>query len=334
MTMPSGATWIGAHLGLNHPIAACCICAVIGVPAYFIGTSEVGTPTIVLTLDDATTSQYVHGLSIAEEFGITGTLYVPTQRVLEQGEERGYFMTATDVKEFQDAGWEIGSHTLIHENLLEVGPAAALETMKGSDFQLRSMIGDVDQMTFSYPYGAFDDVTEALAETVYSYSVNAWSAANGLNVPATFEEHNIHRFDIFDQEAAEAACEVMASLDEHQTYVVIVHEIVEEDPADWQMSTETYRYLLTCIEDAVDNGAVTKTVLEAANDLRILRDYGDPVMKSEEEVEVESVAEIPQEIAESPFVTVVPLDETTDVVVQTITPTVRPVARPVDTSDE
>lgn len=292
MTMPSGATWIGAHLGLNHPIAACCICACVGVPAYMIGTSEVGTPTVVLTLDDATASQFEYGLAIAEEYDIDGTLYVPTQRVLEQGAERGYFMTVEDVQAFVDAGWEIGSHTLIHENLVEVGPAAALATMQASDFQLRSMIGDVTQMTFSYPYGAFDDVTQALSETVYDYSVNAWSASNGLNVPATFEEHNIHRFDIFDQVAALSACEVIGNLGDHETYVVIVHEIVEEDPQDYQISVETYRYLLGCIQDAVDNnGVVTKTLLEAANDLRILRDYGDP---ADAEPAAEEVVETPE----------------------------------------
>lgn len=283
MTMPSGTGWIGAHLALNHPLAACAVC-LCGFGFWQVVSNDVHSPTVVLTIDDALTSQIEYGLPIAQEFDIDGTLYVNTQLVLDMGDTRDFYMTTADVKKFADAGWEIGAHTTHHDNLLKLakddGPTAVLETMQLSDAHVREITGDLDDsVTFAYPYGEFDQITKALADSVFSYSVNAWSDAEGINVPDTFEPHNIHRFDVGSAEDVSQACDTIADLGKNQTYVVIVHDIITDiqtnvvdyERPDWTLTVSEYRALLTCIDEAE---VVTKTLRQAAADLDAAHRYG------------------------------------------------------------
>lgn len=279
MTMPSGATWIGGHLALNHPLAACCVCVAAGA-AHYTATSETASPTVVLTLDDATSTQYSNAFRIAEEFGIKGTLYVPTQLVLDsKGTENDYHMTVDNLVEMKEAGWEIGAHTLGHENLLEIEPHEALVTMLGSKNQLVEMVPGIDDrvVTFSYPYGAYDQVIETFAWSMFEYSVNAWSDERGINIPETFENQNIHRFDVSNEDLAIEACEIITNLAPQETFVITMHGIVDdENPPLYTLSVSAYTDLLQCIVDAEQSGTglTTKTLKEAADDLRFLREFG------------------------------------------------------------
>lgn len=286
MTMPSGTGWIGAHLALNHPLAACVVC-LCGIGGWQVISNDVHAPTVVLTLDDAVAAQIEYGLPIAEEFDIDGTLYVNTQLVFDMADERGFYMTMDDVATFAESGWEVGAHTTMHDNLLELakadGQLAVLETMQLSDAHVRGVTGEpANSVTFAYPYGDFDTITEALSASVFSYSVNAWSDANGINVPATFEPHNIHRFDVGSPEDVTQACNTIADLGAGQTYVVIVHDIVPDavvedvtyERDDWTLTVTDYRTLLTCINDAE---VVTKTLRQAAIDLDAAQRHGDGV---------------------------------------------------------
>lgn len=278
MTMPSGLGWTAGHLALAHPLATCavCLCAAGG---YISHTSDVSTPTIVLTLDDATVSQFTLALPMTEKFDIDGTLYVPSSLVLEEGDERGWYMTAADVRSFRDAGWEIGAHTTLHENMLElakeVSVNAVLDTMELSNAQVRGMINETGNLTFAYPFGESDAVTQALATSVFDYSVNAWSDAMGVNIPATFEPHNIHRLDVGSAEAVTLACETAAMLEDGQTFVVIVHDVVLENPGDYELDVEQFEQLLTCFADLRDSeDVVLKSLREAAKHLSILSEGG------------------------------------------------------------
>lgn len=275
MTMPSGTGWTAAHLVMNHPLATCAVCLCIAAVGGTVAATEVHEPTVVLTFDDATRSQIELGLPVAKEFDIEGTLYVPTMMVLEEGEERGWYMTADDVLEFQEAGWEIGSHTTLHENLVEQTPSEALNSMTVAAAQIRGITGNMTgEMSFAYPFGSYDPTVAALSASLHDYSVDAWSDARGMNVPATFSPHEIHRWDVGSQESVDYACQVIGALGDDQTFVVIVHDIVETDPQDYQITIEQYRQLLTCITDAPVS---TKTLMDAANSLRIVQKYGEGV---------------------------------------------------------
>jgi len=84
---------------------------VCGIPA--IAASETRPQALVtITFDDASKSQYQNGLAIAKAHKLPGTIFVPTALVngsLSEAQD-AWLMNWDELKEFHEAGWEIGAH--------------------------------------------------------------------------------------------------------------------------------------------------------------------------------------------------------------------------------
>ncbi len=111
------------------------------------------TPRTVLkaayTFDDSNEDNYTNAFPIMQKYGFTGVEYVVVQYINEP-----HYLTVPQIKEMAAAGWEIGSHSETHRDLI-----TSTDTLRYEIVQSRKDLQDrlgLPILTFAYPFGAED----------------------------------------------------------------------------------------------------------------------------------------------------------------------------------
>ena len=105
---------------------------------------------MILTFDDGYRSIYDLAFPVLKQYGFTGAVYVITGYVGAPS-----YMNSEQLTELFANGWEIGSHTLSHEDLVK-NPSHAYDQMVGSKLYLEKLLG-IKELTVAYPYGKADE---------------------------------------------------------------------------------------------------------------------------------------------------------------------------------
>lgn len=144
---------------------------------------------LVVTFDDAFDSVRSLAAPILREFGVPGTVYVPTAWVGRplgwpevarwQNSEHAQeleAMTWESLRELQDAGWEIGAHTRSHPHLPALSSDALEAELSGSRAVCERELG-ARCRSLAYPFGEADARIRAAAIDA------GFEAAAGLSSP-------------------------------------------------------------------------------------------------------------------------------------------------------
>jgi len=129
--------------------------------------------TAVITFDDG----YIDNLAACEELqkrGMRATWFVVTCSIGESpkwpadGRPAGRLLNAAELREMQENGMEIGSHTVNHVRLTESDDVRLMRELTDSKATLEDMLG-TSVGSFAYPYGAWDArCAEAVKQAGYS----------------------------------------------------------------------------------------------------------------------------------------------------------------------
>ncbi|MGD1018614.1 MAG: polysaccharide deacetylase family protein [Verrucomicrobiia bacterium] len=135
--------------------------------------------TVVLTFDDGLRDFYTNAFPILQKHGQTASVFLPTAYI---GDQPGHFkgqecMTWSEARELHEAGIEIGSHTVNHPRLYELGIDEIRAELANSKAVIEDRLGSA-VVSFAYPYAfpgadrsfvrAFSDM---VAQTGYRYCV-------------------------------------------------------------------------------------------------------------------------------------------------------------------
>ena len=137
------------------------------------GKMELPEKPIVLTFDDGYDNNYLEMLPILEEHGMKAVVYMVTNQIGQKG-----YLTWDQLREMQERGVEIGSHTANHL------PLTALSREERADeVQLSKLLmewnGIRTVFSLSYPNGKYDDsLPQLLKESEY---LTAVTGDPGLN---------------------------------------------------------------------------------------------------------------------------------------------------------
>jgi peptidoglycan/xylan/chitin deacetylase (PgdA/CDA1 family) len=104
---------------------------------------------IIITIDDGHENAYVHAYPILEEYGFDAVVYVVANRLWSTG-----CLSAEQLIELSEAGWEVGSHSLTHADLTTRAEREMRLEIFGSREQLEANLGR-EVTSFAYPFGAF-----------------------------------------------------------------------------------------------------------------------------------------------------------------------------------
>lgn len=132
---------------------------------------------LILTFDDGYMDNYTDMLPILEARGMKATVFMVTNDIGLPG-----YLSWNALKDMQERGIEIGSHTANHLPLTEMSPAEADNELRASKLimewnGIRTIFG------FSYPNGKYADyITALLKKNEYLAAV---TGEPGLNTMAT-----------------------------------------------------------------------------------------------------------------------------------------------------
>ena len=137
-----------------------------------------GGKVAAITFDDGFASVYEHALPILDRYGFPATVFVPTRFMGQDAplawpgidewvggphESELAGMSRDQLRSLVANGWEIGSHTLTHPHLTELGDAELREQLAVSKRECAELTG-ADCTSIAFPYGDSDDRVIAEAE--------------------------------------------------------------------------------------------------------------------------------------------------------------------------
>ena len=137
------------------------------------GKQELPDKPVILTFDDGYEDNYTVLLPMLEERGMKATVYMVTNSIGRKG-----YLSWNQLRDMQNRGIELGSHTANHQPLTSLERDKQAEEMKLSKL-LMEWNGLKTIFTFSYPNGAYDEgMPELLKENEY---LTAVTGDGGLN---------------------------------------------------------------------------------------------------------------------------------------------------------
>lgn len=128
-----------------------------------------------LTTDSSDASIYDHFFPVLREHGLTATIFILPLTVGNDG-----MLTWEQIREMDQAGFTIGSHTLRHPWLPDLTDEEISHELCQSKVLIEGEVGH-PITTLAYPYGAFDQRVKQLALTC-GYT-HAYTTAPGREFP-------------------------------------------------------------------------------------------------------------------------------------------------------
>ena len=125
------------------------------------GTTLPAKP-VILTFDDAYDDNYTNALPLLQQYGMCGTVFAISQWVDADngwedfpGKRKFHTMNWEHLREWHNAGMEIGSHTRTHPLLTTLTDDEILNELIASKSELQERLGITVQF-LAYPYGDCD----------------------------------------------------------------------------------------------------------------------------------------------------------------------------------
>ncbi|GGJ53286.1 hypothetical protein GCM10008938_44120 [Deinococcus roseus] len=128
---------------------------------------------VVITFDDGYRDVYEEAFPVLKELGVPATFFVITEKVGTEG-----FVTWEELKEMQQAGWEIDSHTANHARLIDLPPYALQAELEKSQQAIRDHLG-TEAPCVAYPFGVHDARVRNLTAEHYDCGFGMWMGLNG-----------------------------------------------------------------------------------------------------------------------------------------------------------
>lgn len=166
-----------------------------------IRSGEVRVPTVALTFDDGYADNFLNLRAVANEVGISTTLFITTHPV-ETHEEFGHDLTNgmtgflpltwDQIQYWSTRGVEFGSHTRTHMDCGTPDSEKLHSEIIGSKEDLEAQLGKSVEL-FAFPYGQRENMSlEAmrLAASAYSHFVSSF----GGEAPPSRKNLNCHLF--------------------------------------------------------------------------------------------------------------------------------------------
>lgn len=212
-------------------------------------------PIVSITYDDYFSSIYDTVFPMFQERGLTGTAYLSTQDLGKPDT-----LTAPEINEMHDYGFEIGSHTVTHAHLPFISSSLVDTELSQSKADIESFTG-ITPINFASPYGEYND---AIKEQIKTYYRSHRSVDVGFNTKDNFDIMNIKAMSTINSTPPETVIGWIDDAIRDNAWLVLVYHNIIDDGDTW---TNTPAHMRTVLDSLVTRGVSVQTVDSALNEI-------------------------------------------------------------------
>ena len=224
MYFPIPGCMNGVHLGCKFPALLVVLPIITGVMFFGVpGQDNCKLSFVSFTFDDGYVDVYDVAYPILDSYGYTGTAFVVVNTIGTPGH-----MTKDQLLSLQSNGWEIGSHTITHQDLTTLDTAGKTEEIMGSKYLLSIMGFDI--RSFASPYGLYDGESlkiikgagyTAHRKDLYLPDTTSWS----LNSIPAIDPYQIEAMEVRSYTSVQKIKdEMLRAKDENKWLVLVFHK--------------------------------------------------------------------------------------------------------------
>lgn len=213
---------------------------------------------VSLTFDDAWASVYTNALPVLQKYG-----YHSTQYLLSGNTADPEYMTANMMLAMKNAGEEIASHTVDHQDLVTLSVTQQQQELNNSKTSLQTWTG-ATVTDFASPYGSAD---QNVVTQIKKYYSSHRGVVTGFNSKNYFNAYDIKVQDVTSSTTAAQVQAWVAQAQATKTWLVLVYHQVSDSPSagDYNTPPAQLDAHLTAIHDS---GIAVLTVSQALAELK------------------------------------------------------------------
>lgn len=133
-----------------------------------------------LTFDDGFKAHYQHAFPVLQKYNLQGTFFVNSGNLVKRGEtQKERYGFWEDFKEMSEAGHEIASHSLSHQNLTSVDYDVLENELKKDKENIETFIGK-PCLTHAYPYCLHNETVDQMAAPLFIAARQCGSVFNSI----------------------------------------------------------------------------------------------------------------------------------------------------------
>jgi len=213
---------------------------------------------ISLTFDDGYDNEYTQALPLLQKYGFNSTQFIITGLINTPG-----YMTAAQVKNFSNAGSEMASHTVTHNNMLTETKAQYDKELSQSKTKLQTWIGK-PVTDLAFPNGLYNQAIVNDAKLYYSASRGV---EDGLNSKDNFNAYDIKVQNIYNTTTTAQVSDWVAQAQATKTWLVFVYHSVDPD-----------------VNNPVDSGIYNITPTQLDSQLAAIKSSAIPVLTMQQAI--------------------------------------------------
>lgn len=190
---------------------------------------------VSLTFDDGWVTAYAYLVNQMDKRGIKGTHFIITEYMDKPGYTADY-IGAKKVKELLANGHEVGSHTLLHDDMSKVSPEVLNENLELSKARLENLGAKV--VSFAWPYGFFLPEQAERAHKTYNL---VRTVQAGINVPP-YNTKELFGFVVTNTATVAEIEEAVKQTEEMEGawLILIYHRASEEAPNSAYVTPQSF----------------------------------------------------------------------------------------------
>jgi peptidoglycan/xylan/chitin deacetylase (PgdA/CDA1 family) len=219
-----------------------------------------------IAFDDNKKNQYDYAFPLLKSRGVVGTFYVTTDYLRDFSLNSAY-MSIPELRDLQDCGCEIASHSKTHPHFIHVSDDQIRSECSVSKQVLQSHGFQVNN--FAYPYGETNDHVDSIVRSYYRSGRSAYVPPYIMRLPTSQFRlsgapgetgHNESAF-LMKYKRLRLADQVYNATD---WIIVFFHSIVPSRSRPFEISTQDFADFLDYL---MLKGVKTVTVNQALDDL-------------------------------------------------------------------
>lgn len=210
---------------------------------------------LTLAFDDGYKSVYTEVLPIFKEYNVSGTAYIITNLTGKEFEGRE-LMNWSEIRELQEYGFEIGSHTANHKDLTLLSEEGVNRELKSSKEALWEK--GIYAVSLAIPYGKYNQEVESAAKEYYSsVRPSVW----GYNNLSSVDRYNLRSKWITNETGVSTVKSWIGEAVEEKKWLILVFHRIEEEESQYSMSPEEIKEIVEYAKSrSIEIGTVSEII--------------------------------------------------------------------------